>query len=91
MGGYDIRQYPVSEKHAGNVLALSKTIKDKTKTTLIGIAKKKKVGGITGMKWDVLPNPDDAMKVNVGDMVILLGNDEQFKLVQDLLDTNQGR
>jgi K+/H+ antiporter YhaU regulatory subunit KhtT len=43
------------------------------------------------MKWDVLPNPDDSMKVNAGDMVILLGNDEQFKSVKDLLGTNQGR
>lgn len=91
VGGYDIRQYPISEKHAGNVLTLSKKIKDKTKSTLIGIAKKKKVGGLAGMKWDVLPNPDDAMKVNIGDMVILLGNDEQFKRVEDLLGTVQGR
>ena len=91
VGGFDIRQYPVSEKHAGNVHTLSRTIKDKTKTTLIGIAKMKKVGGMTGIKWDVLPNPDVSMKVNVGDMVILLGNDEQFKQVKDLLGTNQGR
>ena len=91
VGGYDIRQYQVSENHVGNVLALSKKIKDKTKTTLIGIAKKKKVSGITGTKWDVLPNPDGAMKVNAGDMVILLGNDEQFKLVKDLLGYSQGR
>jgi voltage-gated potassium channel len=91
VGGFDIRQYPVSEKYSGSVSQLSRRIKEKTKTTLVGVAKKKKVGGITGMKWDVLPNPDDSMKVNAGDMVILLGNDEQFKSVADLLGTNQGR
>jgi voltage-gated potassium channel len=91
VGGFDIRQYPVSEKYSGSVGQLSKRIKEKTKTTLVGVAKKKQVGGITGMKWDVMPNPDDSMKVNAGDMVILLGNDEQFKRVQDLLGTNQGR
>jgi voltage-gated potassium channel len=91
VGGFDIRQYPVSEKHAGSVSALSKKINEKTKTTLIGIAKKTKVGGITGIKWDVMPNPDGTIKVNVGDMVILLGNDEQFKRVEDLLGSKQGR
>jgi voltage-gated potassium channel len=91
VGGYDIRQYPVSERYAWTVAELSKKIKEKTKTTLIGVATKKKVGGLTGMKWDVHPNPDDSMKLNPEDMVILLGNDEQFKKVEDMLGSNQGR
>lgn len=91
VGGYDIRQYPISEKYAGSVLQVSKMIKEKTKTTLIGIARKKKVGGLTGMKWDVFPNPDDKDKINPGDVVILLGNDDQFRKVEDLLGSNQGR
>jgi voltage-gated potassium channel len=91
VGGFDIRQYLISEKHAGTVLQVSRKIKEKTKTTLVGIARKKEVGGLTGMKWNVFPNPDDKEKVNVGDMVILLGNDEQFRKVEDLLDSNQGR
>ncbi|UCE36141.1 MAG: NAD-binding protein [Thermoplasmata archaeon] len=91
VGGFDIRQHLISEKHTGTVLEVSRKIKEKTKTTLIGIAKKKAVGGITGLKWDVFPNPDDNMKVKAGDMVILLGNDEQFKKVEDYLGSNQGR
>lgn len=91
VGGFDIRQYTLSEKHAGTVLQVSRNIKEKTKTTLVGIARKKKVGGLTGMKWDVFPNPDDKEKVNQGDMIILLGNEEQFKKVEDLLGSNQGR
>jgi voltage-gated potassium channel len=91
VGGFDIRQYNVTEKHAASVLQLSRKIKEKTQATLVGIARKKKVGGLTGMKWDVFPNPDDNEKVNPGDMVILLGNDDQFKRVKDLLGSNQGR
>jgi voltage-gated potassium channel len=90
-GGFDIRQYLVSEKHASTVQALSRKIKEHTNTTLVGIAKRKKVGGITGIKWDVLPNPLDSQKVSAGDMVILLGNDEQFKKAKDFLGNDQGR
>jgi voltage-gated potassium channel len=84
VGGYDIREYFLSEKNMGTVQNLSKQLRERTKTTLIGVAKKDK-------KWDVFPNPDDSMKLNPGDMVIILGNDKQLKNAADFLGTSQGR
>jgi voltage-gated potassium channel len=91
VGGYDIRQYVISEKHAGSIGQLSKMLRDKTRTTLVAIAKKKPVEGSKEGRWEVYPNPEDNVKVRAGDMVLLLGNDEQFKKAEDTLSAMQGR
>ncbi|UCF09144.1 MAG: TrkA C-terminal domain-containing protein, partial [Thermoplasmata archaeon] len=69
---------------------LSKTLRDKTKTTLVAIAKKKTQEGKRD-RWDMYPNPDDKDRLREGDIVILLGNDDQFEKVDAFLGTNQGR
>jgi voltage-gated potassium channel len=91
VGGYDIRQYPLSEKHAGSIGQLSKMLRDKTRTTMVAIAKKKPVEGSKEGRWKVYPNPEDNVNVRAGDMVLLLGNDEQFKKAEDTLSAIQGR
>jgi len=91
IGGHDLRQYIVTEARAGSVAELSKNLRKNTKTTLIGVAKRRRQEGISEVRWEVIPNPEDDLKVNPGDMVILLGNEEQFEKVKDFLGTNQGR
>jgi voltage-gated potassium channel len=91
VGGYDIRQYPISEKHAGTIGQLSKMLRDKTNTTLVGIAKKASLDGTKEERWEVYPNPEDKINVRAGNMVLLLGNEEQFKKVEDQLSAIQGR
>ncbi len=91
IGGFDIRQYTISGAHAGTVASVSKNLRSKTSTTLVAIAKiKAQEGGKEG-RWEVFPNPEDNIKVNAGDVVLLLGNDEQFNKVKGYLDTEQGR
>ena len=91
VGGYDIRQYTISENHVGSIGQLSKMFRDKTQTTLVGIAKKKPLEGTKEARWEVYPNPEDNVKIRAGDMVLLLGNDEQFKKVEEHLSAIQGR
>ncbi len=91
IGGYDLRQYTISNEHAGTVGELSKRLHEKTRTTLVGIGRKKTKEGTKEGGWEVIPNPEDNLKVNTGNVVILLGNDDQFKKVQDYLGTMQGR
>jgi voltage-gated potassium channel len=86
IGGHDLRQYMVSAAHAGSVAKLSKNLKERTKTTLVGIARRSKEG-----RWEVFPNPEENVKVNAGDVAILLGKDEQFEKVKDYLGTGPGR
>ncbi|UCG69353.1 MAG: NAD-binding protein [Thermoplasmata archaeon] len=86
VGGHDLRQYMVSAAHAGSVANLSKNLKERTRTTLVGIGRRSKEG-----RWEVFPNPEETAKINAGDVVILLGNDEQFKKVKDYLGTGPGR
>lgn len=91
IGGFDIRQYTISGAHAGTVGSISKNLRSKTGTTLVAIAKiKAQEGGREG-RWEVSPNPGDNIKINPGDVVILLGNDEQYNKVKGYLDTEQGR
>jgi voltage-gated potassium channel len=89
--GYDLQQYSISQEHAGIVSELAKKIKDRTNTTLIAIAKKKVIGRTRETRWEVQPNPPDNARVNPGEIVILLGNDQQFKKVREYLGTAQGR
>ena len=91
VGGFDLRQYTVSQARAGTVGAISKSLREKTKTTLVAIAKRKVQKGTKMDKWDVLPNPQDKEQVNAGDIAILLGNEEQFRKVEDYFGTKQGR
>jgi voltage-gated potassium channel len=91
IGGFDIRQYTISGAHAGTVASISKSLRSKTGTTLVAIAKIKAKEGAREGRWEVFPNPGDNIKVNAGDVVILLGNDEQFNKVKGHLDTEQGR
>ena len=91
IGGFDIRQYTISGPHAGTVASISKNLRLKTGTTLVAIAKIKAQEGAREERWEVFPNPEDNIKVNAGDVVLLLGNDEQFNKVKGYLDTEQGR
>lgn len=89
--GYDLRQYMISAGHVGTIKELSRSLREKTRTTLVAIAKKKTQKGTKEEKWEVFPNPEDDIKVHEGDIVILLGNDEQFRKVSDYLGKLQGR
>jgi voltage-gated potassium channel len=91
VGGADLQQFTIKEGYANTVLGLSKSLRAKTGTTLVGIAKKVVKEGFRGERYEVTPNPGDDVKVKSGDIVILLGNEEQFKKVNDYLKTNQGR
>ncbi len=91
IGGFDVRQYTISGAHAGTVGSISKSLRANTGTTLVAIAKIKAPEGAREGRWEVFPNPADDIKVNTGDVVLLLGNDEQFNKVKSYLDTEQGR
>lgn len=91
VGGHDLRQYTLSQSQAGTVGDLSKTLRQKSNTTLVGIARKKEKEGTGIARWVVLPNPRDTEKVKGGDVIILLGNDEEFELAEEFLGTKQGR
>ena len=89
--GYDLQQYTISPQHTGTIGKLSSNLRKMTNTTLVAIAKKKLHQRTKEKKWEVFPNPKDDVKVNAGDIIILLGNDVQFKKVRDYLGTVQGR
>ncbi len=89
--GYDLQQYSISGKFAGTVGELAKNIKQKTNTTLVAVGKRTLHKHTNEDRWDVHPNPEDNIKVDAGDVVILLGNDAQFKKVREYLGTAQGR
>ena len=91
LDGFDLQQYTITAEHAGLVGKLAKRLRENTKTTLVAIAKKNVHKGTGANKWDVHPNPDESEKVVAGNIVILLGNDKQFKKVRDYLGTKQGR
>jgi voltage-gated potassium channel len=89
--GYDLRQYTISEQHVGSVASVAKNLRTRTMTTLVAVAKRGYKKDTRQEKWTLLPNPMDDVKINKGDVVILLGNEVQFKKVQDYLGTTQGR
>ena len=89
--GYDLQQYTITQEHAGLAGEISKKMKQKTNTTLVAVGKRTIKKGTNDERWDVHPNPEDNMRVHSGDVIILLGNDSQFKKVQDYLGLHQGR
>jgi len=89
--GYDLQQYTIPAEHTGTIAELSKKLRKHSNTTLVGIAKRKPDKLSREEKWEVYPNPQDNIKVRTGDVVILLGNDAQFKKVREYLGTLQGR
>lgn len=89
--GYDLQQYTISKQHAGTVKKFAKNLRENTKTTLVGIAKKQRDKRTGAEKWEVYPNPPDNTTIQAGNIVILLGNDTQFKQVREYLGTIQGR
>jgi Trk K+ transport system NAD-binding subunit len=91
VGGHDLRQYTISQARAGSIGEISRTLRQKTNTTLVGIARKRVQQGTRTEHWDVLPNPKDTEKVKAGDIIILLGNDEEFEKAEEFLGTKQGR
>ncbi len=91
MNGYDLRQYTISKEHAGTVGTLSKILRKKTNTTLVAIAKRSKKVGMHDDKWEVFPNPADNISLTAGNIIIILGNNEQFKKVTEFLGVRQGR
>ena len=91
VGGHDLRQYTISQARAGGIGELARNLRQKTNTTLVGIARKSAQQGTRTERWDVLPNPKDVEKVKAGDVVILLGNDEEFEKAEEFLGTKQGR
>lgn len=86
--GHDLRQYTLLKKEKTTVGKLSGQLREKTGVTLVAVGGK--VEG-TEEDWTVHPNPDDDFEISAGDIVILLGNREQFKKVKELLGTTQGR
>ncbi len=91
MDSYDLQQYTISDTHTGRVAKLAKNIHELTKATLVGISKQKVEKSTGEKKWEVYPNLDDNIKLHSGDIVILLGNEDQFKRVRAYLGTVQGR
>jgi len=91
VGGHDLRQYTISQARAGSIGELSKQLRQKSNTTLVGIARKKAKEGTGIEQWVVHPNPRDTEKVKAGDVIILLGNDEEFEKAEEFLGTKQGR
>jgi Trk K+ transport system NAD-binding subunit len=89
--GFDLRQYTITESHTGTVKELTNKLRKLTNTTLVAIAQKKIHEFTKQARWEVFPNPSDNIKVHKGDIVILLGNNKQFKKVRDYLGTYQGR
>ncbi len=86
--GHDLRQYTLLEKRKTTVGRLSRQLRKKAGASLLAVGKKVKG---TEEEWTVLPNPDDGLEISAGDIAILLGNDEQFKKVEELLGVTQGR
>jgi len=78
--GYDIRQYKVSDRLIGTVGEVSKELKEKTNATLLGIGKRKKGGG-----RKLIKNPSLDVKIIKGDIMILIGNAEEFSDVEKIL------
>lgn len=91
IGGYDLQQYTIPKNISGTVAELSKNLKHKTDTTLIAIARRKLHEKTRETRWEVYPNPPGNVAVKPGEIVILLGNESQFKKVREYLGTSQGR
>jgi voltage-gated potassium channel len=86
-GGYDLRQYTILEKRKTTAGGLSERLKGKTGATLVAVGKK--IG--EKEEWKIQSNPADSLEISTGDIVILLGNEQQFEKVEELLGTPQGR
>ncbi len=91
VGGHDLRQYTISQARAGSIGELSRHLRQTTNVTLVGMAKKRIQEGARTQQWIVLPNPRDTEKVKAGDIVILLGNEEEFEKAEEIMGVKQGR
>ncbi len=87
--GYDLQEFRMKEGKGDTVKKLAGRIREKTSASLVGIAKR--VKGDNGGERKQYPNPEPDQKVNPGDTVILLGNDEQLRRASSYLDVEQGR
>ncbi len=84
-GGYDLREYIIDKRAKVNKIA--RELKKKTNTTLLAVAKPNDEDD----KWDLHPNPEHEMIVHPGDSIVLLGNNEEFESVEELLGKSHGR
>lgn len=87
--GYDLQEFRVKKGKGGTVRKVAGKIRENTSASLVGVSKKKEVKG--SIEWKQYPNPDSQLKINPGDAVILLGNDEQLKRASSYLGVKQGR
>ena len=85
--GYDLQQFnidadtPAAGKFIG---AFSEELKTKTNTTLVAISKPHK--GRMGL----IPNPDSKIKINSGDILVILGTNDQLDRTSKYLGLRQG-
>jgi voltage-gated potassium channel len=85
--GYDLQQFVVSPNTpaAGKFIgAFSEELKKNSNTTLVAISKPKKG------RMSLIPNPDAKIKINPGDILIILGTNDQLDRTSKYLGIRQG-
>jgi len=85
--GYDLQQFNINANTpaAGKFIGtFTDELKKKTNTTLVAISKPKK--GRMGL----IPNPDDKIKINAGDILVILGTNDQLENASKYLGLRQG-
>ena len=91
--GFDLLQYPVTE----GFFALGLTVaqfRDKMDPIdgplLVSLVKYRPKTGVdrdSPQSWEQIPNPDEKLKIDLGDIIIVLGNDDQNEKLRELIDS----
>ncbi len=85
--GYDLQQFIVAQNTPAvgkNIGAFSEELKRRSNTTLVAISKP-----IKG-KMSLIPNPNSDIKINPGDVLVILGSNDQLDNTSRYLGTRQG-
>jgi voltage-gated potassium channel len=85
--GYDLQQFSIDANTpaAGKFIGVfSEELKTKTNTTLVAISKPHKG------RMSLIPNPDAKIKINSGDILVILGTNDQLDHTSKYLGLRQG-
>lgn len=85
--GYDLQQFSIGPNTTAvgkNIGIFTDELRKRTSTTLVAISKP-----IKG-KMSLIPNPNPDVKINVGDILVILGSNDQLEKTSKFLGIMQG-